>query len=173
MTTHRRRRLAQSAGIGGGGGSSSTTGPSGGTSSSWTSSPAWSPSTWTGCSSEHRRACAVAAAVALTLALLADGAGGAALAPRRHQHQHQHHVHHHLTKRSFADLRCRGVYDKSIFARLDRICEDCYNLFREPSIHSLCRSECFSTKFFKGCVESLLMVEEMPKLEKMIEYLSK
>nr|CAI5839632.1 unnamed protein product [Callosobruchus analis] len=165
MTTHRRRRLAQSAGIGGGGGSSST-GATGPGSSSWSLAAA---STWSGCSSEHRRACAVAAAVALALALLADGAGGAALAPRRHQH----HVHHHLTKRSFADLRCRGVYDKSIFARLDRICEDCYNLFREPSIHSLCRSECFSTKFFKGCVESLLMVEEWPKLEKMIEYLSK
>ncbi|CAA9999057.1 unnamed protein product [Nesidiocoris tenuis] len=39
---------------------------------------------------------------------------------------------------SFFDLQCRGIYDKSIFARLDRICEDCYNVFREPSLHSLC-----------------------------------
>lgn len=46
---------------------------------------------------------------------------------------------HHLTKRSFFDIQCKGVYDKSIFARLDRICEDCYNLFREPQLHSLCR----------------------------------
>lgn len=46
---------------------------------------------------------------------------------------------HHIAKRSFWDLDCKGVYDKSIFAKLDRICEDCYNLFREPSIHSLCR----------------------------------
>lgn len=46
---------------------------------------------------------------------------------------------HHLTKRSFFNIQCKGVYDKSIFARLDRICEDCYNLFREPQLHSLCR----------------------------------
>ena len=46
---------------------------------------------------------------------------------------------HHLTKRSFFGIQCKGVYDKSIYARLDRICEDCYNLFREPELHSLCK----------------------------------
>ncbi|XP_030753911.1 ion transport peptide [Sitophilus oryzae] len=80
---------------------------------------------------------------------------------------------HHLTKRSFFDIQCKGVYDKSIFARLDRICEDCYNLFREPQIHSLCMSKCFSTSYFDGCVESLLLTEDMPKFRKMIEYLAK
>lgn len=45
---------------------------------------------------------------------------------------------HHLSKRSFFDIQCKGVYDKTIFAKLDRICEDCYNLFREPQVHSLC-----------------------------------
>ncbi|KAG5885116.1 hypothetical protein JTB14_017291 [Gonioctena quinquepunctata] len=58
--------------------------------------------------------------------------------------------HHHLAKRSFFDLQCRGVYDKSIFARLDRICVDCYNLFRETAVHSLCRENCFTTDIFKG-----------------------
>ncbi|XP_072379718.1 CHH-like protein isoform X2 [Diabrotica undecimpunctata] len=81
--------------------------------------------------------------------------------------------HHRITKRSFYDLQCKGVYDKSIFARLDRICEDCYNLFREPSIYSLCRDSCFSDKYFKGCVESLLMDEDWPQLEKMVEYVGK
>lgn len=46
---------------------------------------------------------------------------------------------HPLGKRSFIDIQCKGIYDKSIFARLDRICEDCYNLFREPQLHQLCR----------------------------------
>lgn len=46
---------------------------------------------------------------------------------------------HLISKRSFFDLQCKGVYDRSIYARLDRICEDCYNLFREPQLHSLCR----------------------------------
>ncbi|GLV40135.1 Ion transport peptide [Carabus blaptoides fortunei] len=80
---------------------------------------------------------------------------------------------HHLTKRSFFDIQCKGVYDKSIFARLDRLCEDCYNLFREPQIHTLCRSQCFSTQYFKGCLESLLLTEESDKFNQMVEYLGK
>ena len=47
--------------------------------------------------------------------------------------------HHSLSKRSFFDINCKGLYDKSIFARLDRICQDCYSLYREPELHTLCR----------------------------------
>ena len=56
---------------------------------------------------------------------------------------------HSLNKRSFFEIQCKGVYDKSIFARLDRICEDCYNLFREPQLHSLCR---YTNPFFSSYV---------------------
>lgn len=45
-----------------------------------------------------------------------------------------------LHKRSFVSLGCMGVYDKSKFARLDRVCEECYQMFRDPDIHSMCRS---------------------------------
>ena len=31
------------------------------------------------------------------------------------------------------------MYDPSIFAQLDGICEDCYNLYRSPEVHGLCR----------------------------------
>ena len=44
-----------------------------------------------------------------------------------------------LSKRSFFDINCRNVYDKSIYARLDRVCQDCYNLYRDPELHALCR----------------------------------
>lgn len=44
-----------------------------------------------------------------------------------------------IFKRSFAGLGCLGVYDKAKFARLDRVCEECYTLYREPDIHSACR----------------------------------
>lgn len=48
--------------------------------------------------------------------------------------------HHSLAKRStFFDIDCKGVFNKKIFSRLDRICEDCYSLFREPQLHSLCK----------------------------------
>ena len=36
---------------------------------------------------------------------------------------------------------CRGRYDTAIFTTLDNICEDCYNLYKEPDIHSMCRSD--------------------------------
>lgn len=44
-----------------------------------------------------------------------------------------------LTISSQYEIMCKGVYDKSMFARLDAICDDCYNLFREPIVHQLCR----------------------------------
>ncbi|XP_017778937.1 PREDICTED: ion transport peptide isoform X2 [Nicrophorus vespilloides] len=81
---------------------------------------------------------------------------------------------HHLSKRGgFLDLQCKGVYESSIFAKLDRICEDCYNLFREPKLQGLCKSDCFSSDYFKGCLEALLLNEEMDKFAKMVEYIGK
>nr|QHB80551.1 ion transport peptide transcript b [Carabus violaceus] len=113
--------------------------------------------------------CALAAAVAVT------GASPASERTTHYTNQQSTVVLpvHHLTKRSFFDIQCKGVYDKSIFARLDRLCEDCYNLFREPQIHTLCRSQCFSTQYFKGCLESLLLTEESDQFNQMVEYLGK
>jgi hypothetical protein len=78
-----------------------------------------------------------------------------------------------LSKRSFFDIQCKGVYDKGIFAKLDRICDDCYNLYREPQLHSLCRSNCFGSPYFKGCLDALLLGEEEGKFDEMIEVLGK
>src|SRR5579871_4797127 len=44
-----------------------------------------------------------------------------------------------IVKRSFVHLGCMGKYDRAIFAKLDRVCEDCYNLYREPGLHRDCR----------------------------------
>ncbi|XP_037046617.1 ion transport peptide [Bradysia coprophila] len=82
--------------------------------------------------------------------------------------------HHSLAKRStFFEIECKGVFNKSIFYRLDRICEDCYQLFREPEIHQGCKAKCFGTEFFTGCVEALLLQEEIEKFEKWREMLGK
>ncbi|XP_036145762.1 ion transport peptide isoform X2 [Monomorium pharaonis] len=80
---------------------------------------------------------------------------------------------HPLGKRSFFDIQCKGVYDKSIFARLDRICEDCYNLFREPQLHMLCKQDCFSTQYFTSCIQALLLEDEKERLQEMVEYLGR
>ncbi|CAG9795505.1 unnamed protein product [Diatraea saccharalis] len=68
---------------------------------------------------------------------------------------------HHVARRSFFTLQCKGVYDAAIFARLDRICDDCYNLFREPQLYTLCRQDCFTTDYFKGCVEVLQETDQL------------
>ncbi|XP_049877130.1 CHH-like protein isoform X2 [Pectinophora gossypiella] len=101
-------------------------------------------------------ACAALAALALS----------AAAAPPA---QTQHHV----ARRSFFNLQCKGVYDAAIFARLDRICDDCYTLFREPQLYSLCRAKCFTTPYFKGCMESLYLLDEEEQIDQMIDFVGK
>ena len=44
-----------------------------------------------------------------------------------------------LSKRSFAEAGCMGSNDDSKFYRLDRVCVECMELYRDPSIHSSCR----------------------------------
>lgn len=99
--------------------------------------------------------------VTLALAILIDSSSAASV------------FSHPLSKRSFFDINCRGVYDKSIYARLDRVCQDCYNLYREPELHTLCRGNCFSNKFFNGCLESLLLQDESPTYSNMIDILGR
>merc|ERR1712088_652566 len=58
---------------------------------------------------------------------------------------------------SFAALGCTGNYDKSSFSALQAVCESCYQLYREPEVHSLCRSNCFTSSYFTQCLASLLL----------------
>ncbi|PZC73065.1 CHH-like protein isoform X2 [Helicoverpa armigera] len=80
---------------------------------------------------------------------------------------------HHVARRSFFTLECKGVYDAAIFARLDRICDDCYNLFREPQLYTLCREKCFTSPYFKGCMESLYLYDEKEQIDQMIDFVGK
>jgi hypothetical protein len=88
-----------------------------------------------------------------------------------------------------------GVYDKSKFARLDRVCEECYQMFRDPDIHSMCRyvstissnndghcdehfpsfhhrRNCFVNEIFDKCTEALMLSNEEPKLKSYVNLLS-
>lgn len=42
-------------------------------------------------------------------------------------------------KRNYEDLQCRGMYDQGIMSQLERICEDCYNLYKDAEVHGYCR----------------------------------
>ncbi|XP_039954112.1 ion transport peptide-like isoform X1 [Bactrocera neohumeralis] len=84
------------------------------------------------------------------------------------------HNNHNLSKRSnFFDLECKGIFNKTMFFRLDRICEDCYQLFRETSIHRLCKKNCFDSKWFGECLKVLLIpTEEISKLQHFIKVIN-
>jgi len=79
----------------------------------------------------------------------------------------------HMYKRSYADLQCRGIYDASIFARLERVCEDCYNLYKDDEILGLCRTDCFGSETFRECLQSLLLNQESDQYLELVEIIGK
>ena len=79
---------------------------------------------------------------------------------------------HLFFRRSFARLDCTGMYDRSSFAALDSVCDDCYNLYKEPEVHSLCRSDCFTSAFFRRCVDSLMLQEKKGMYDSMAAQLA-
>lgn len=81
--------------------------------------------------------------------------------------------HHSVAKRSsFFEIDCKGQFNKQIFYRLDRICEDCYSLFREPQILSFCKKSCFTTDYFRGCIDALQLTDEIETLKPYIKVLN-
>lgn len=46
---------------------------------------------------------------------------------------------HSLSKRSLFDPACTGIYDRQLLGKLGRLCDDCYNVFREPKVATGCR----------------------------------
>ncbi|KAL5290133.1 ITP family protein [Megaselia abdita] len=87
--------------------------------------------------------------------------------PRNHNRNHT------LSKRStFFDLECKGIYNKSMFFRLDRICEDCYQLFRETSVHKFCKHKCFTGEFFKACIDALHLTDEIETIKNYVKIIN-
>ncbi|XP_064085274.1 crustacean hyperglycemic hormones A-like [Macrobrachium nipponense] len=62
-------------------------------------------------------------------------------------------------KRAALDRSCKGVYDRGIFMMLDRVCEDCYNLYRKPYVGLECRKRCYRNVVFRQCLNDLLLKE--------------
>jgi hypothetical protein len=60
----------------------------------------------------------------------------------RSSHQQERYLVQSLTsvdRKNFDSLQCNGLYHKPIFSKLDMVCNDCYDLYKDPEIHSLCR----------------------------------
>ncbi|XP_037788074.1 crustacean hyperglycemic hormones-like [Penaeus monodon] len=60
---------------------------------------------------------------------------------------------HALNRRSLSFRSCTGVYDRELLVRLDRVCEDCYNVYRDVGVAAECRSNCFYNEVFLQCVD--------------------
>ncbi|XP_063590403.1 LOW QUALITY PROTEIN: crustacean hyperglycemic hormones 4-like [Penaeus indicus] len=63
---------------------------------------------------------------------------------------------HSLSKRSLFDPACTGIYDRQLLGKLGRLCDDCYNVFREPKVATGCRSNCYYNLIFLDCLEYLI-----------------
>ena len=65
------------------------------------------------------------------------------------------------SKFKWQSSECRGLHNPSAFKKLELICTDCYNLFKESEVYTYCMTGCFETPFFLTCVRSLMMEEDM------------
>nr|P56687.1 RecName: Full=Crustacean hyperglycemic hormone; Short=CHH; AltName: Full=JAL-CHH-I [Jasus lalandii] len=57
------------------------------------------------------------------------------------------------------DQSCKGVYDRSLFSKLDRVCDDCYNLYRKHYVATGCRRNCYGNLVFRQCLDDLMLVD--------------
>eukprot|EP00091_Calanus_sinicus_P024253 TRINITY_DN8593_c0_g1_i1.p1 TRINITY_DN8593_c0_g1~~TRINITY_DN8593_c0_g1_i1.p1 ORF type:complete len:121 (+),score=30.51 TRINITY_DN8593_c0_g1_i1:409-771(+) len=60
-------------------------------------------------------------------------------------------------RESPTDDLCDGTLDLKTFLFMNKMCEDCFSLYRDSDIYSACRSGCFSSPYFQSCMESLLV----------------
>ncbi|KAL3225040.1 hypothetical protein MRX96_026149 [Rhipicephalus microplus] len=72
---------------------------------------------------------------------------------------------------SFLELGCRGNFEQSYLARLERVCEECYQLYQDPKAYNMCRDNCFKNEYFLQCAEALLLKDEMDSLKSKVDYL--
>ncbi|XP_037788079.1 crustacean hyperglycemic hormone-like [Penaeus monodon] len=78
-----------------------------------------------------------------------------------------------LTKRTISFSSCTGVYDRELLGRLDRVCEDCYNLYRDVGVASECRSNCFHNEVFLYCVDYMFRPRQRNQYRAALQRLGK
>ena len=54
-------------------------------------------------------------------------------------------------------LTCPNTPSVSVLKFLGRICEDCYSLYRDFDVFEMCRSDCFTSQYFSGCMNVMLV----------------
>nr|AAQ24526.1 crustacean hyperglycemic hormone 2 precursor [Penaeus monodon]AAQ24528.1 crustacean hyperglycemic hormone 2 precursor [Penaeus monodon] len=78
-----------------------------------------------------------------------------------------------ISKRSIWFNSCTGVYDRELLVRLDRVCEDCYNLYRDVGVAAECRSNCFHNEVFLYCVDYMFRPRQRNQYRAALQRLGK
>nr|ANQ38659.1 CHH2 preproprotein [Chorismus antarcticus] len=82
-------------------------------------------------------------------------------------------VDHNINKRVILDQSCKGIFDRNLFRKLDRVCEDCYNLYRKPHVGIDCRSNCYGNMIFRQCLDDLMMMDVVDEYIKKVQVVGK
>ena len=68
-----------------------------------------------------------------------------------------------MSSQKSTSAMCKGLYNPSAYTRLVTICRDCFNLYKEPEVYSLCMGGCFDSQHFMHCAKTLLLEEKKAK----------
>ncbi|RXG51391.1 Crustacean hyperglycemic hormone [Armadillidium vulgare] len=70
-------------------------------------------------------------------------------------------------KRSSYDSNCFGSYNRELSSQLNRVCDDCYHLYRSRHVSIECRHDCYTTEVFVSCLKDLMMHDFIKEYMKM------
>jgi len=54
-------------------------------------------------------------------------------------------------------LGCSAAPSLRVLKYLDRICDDCYMIYRDTDVYQMCRSNCYNNNFFLGCMDVMMV----------------
>ncbi|XP_064085674.1 crustacean hyperglycemic hormones isoform X1 [Macrobrachium nipponense] len=78
-----------------------------------------------------------------------------------------------LKKRAILDQSCKGIFDRELFKKLDRVCDDCYNLYRKPYVAIDCREGCYQNLVFRQCIQDLQLMDQLDEYANAVQVVGK
>ncbi|XP_066963258.1 crustacean hyperglycemic hormone B-like [Macrobrachium rosenbergii] len=78
-----------------------------------------------------------------------------------------------VNKRAIFDPTCKGIFDRGLLKKLEKVCEDCYNVYRKPYVGVECRSNCYGNLIFRQCLDDLLMMDVVDEYVNMVQVVGK
>ncbi|XP_071548134.1 molt-inhibiting hormone-like [Panulirus ornatus] len=68
---------------------------------------------------------------------------------------------------------CPGIIgNRDLYSKVERVCRDCYNLFRDDMLEVSCRKDCFVSRKFGFCLVALFRSHEHKDFHRWISILN-